>query len=105
MQRWPKTGTAKDKTLIVSGSANVSFQIFNNDASKRYVQMFNAAATDDVTLGTTTPQNVMVLPASGGNTWDSTWRSYFEKGCVIAVTTARGNSTLATAAADYEVRY
>lgn len=105
MQRYPKTGTAQDKTLIHVGSANISFQIFNNDAAKRYVQMFNAASTDDVTLGTTTPQNVMVLPASGGNTWDSTWRSYFEKGCVIAVTTTRTGATLATAAADYEVRY
>lgn len=105
MQRYTKTGTAQDKTLIHAGSANISFQIYNNDDEVRYVQLFDAAATSAVTLGTTAPKCVMVLPASGGNTWDNTWRTFFESGCVIAVTTTRTGATTATAAADYEVRY
>lgn len=105
MQLYKKGGTVQDKTLVVSGPANVAMQVFNNDAEKRYLQIFNASATDEVTLGTTTPTSVMVLPPSGGNTWDASWRTEVAKGCVIACTTTRNGSTLATAAADYEARY
>lgn len=99
------SNVAKDKTLIVSGSCDVSLQIWNNDAEVRYVQIFDAASVDDVTLGTTAAKTRMVLPPSGGNTWDNAWRTHLNKGCVIAITTTRGGATLATADADVEARY
>ena len=105
MQRYTHTTTAQDKILIHAGPANITLQIYNNDDAKRFLQIFDAASTDDVTLGMTAPKSVMVLPASGGNTWDKTFNTYVKKGCVIAVTTGRTNSTLSTAAADVEVRY
>lgn len=105
MQRWPKDGTARDKTQIISGPGDVSLQIFNNDSEKRYVQIFDIASADSVVLGTTVAKSVMVLPGSGGNTWDASWRTHVEQGMVIAVTTTRDGSTLATAAADYSARY
>lgn len=105
MSRYPYSAT-NNGTLAQIGSGPIDltlFQVWNNDAAIRYVQMFDVAAASQVVLGTTVATRRMLLPASGGNTWDGTIK--FVHGCFIAVTTTRTGAVAPTAPADVEASF
>lgn len=72
-----------------------AYQLLNNAAAITYLQVFYKLAAD-VTVGTTTADVVIPLPASGGATL------FFDKGWLtrgpltLAATTTRTGSTTAT---------
>lgn len=85
-------------SLHVDNSAN---------SAKSYLQLYDAAAAADVTVGTTTPDKTLFVPASGA--MDFNWGKEpikFSRGLVIAATTTVGGNTNPASAvlvnADYE---
>ena len=82
-----------------------AYQILNTTAAIAYIQVFYKLAAD-VTLGTTAPDFVIPLPASGGATLNfsgSGWRTragsvagVASPGLTIAATTSPSNSTTAS---------
>lgn len=84
--------------LLVGHAATlVDFHGINTTGSAAYVQMFNAATAAGVTVGTTIPDRVLTLAASGSAT-DSIGGDGidFSLGIVVASTTTATGSTGAT---------
>lgn len=83
----------------VKGSAGQLYAVWalNNTAAIAYIQVFNLASAS-VTLGTTTPDYVLPLPASSGATIALDLGCAHGTGITVACTTTRGGST--TAACD-----
>lgn len=53
-------------TLVAAGNYNlVAWNLINPGASGAYLKLFNAAATGDVTVGTTTPVKTLFIPGNG----------------------------------------
>lgn len=74
-----------------------AYHLLNNAAAISYLQVFFLRSTD-VTVGTTTPNVVIPLPASGGATLNfegAGWRTR-GAGLTLACTTTRTGSTTAT---------
>lgn len=86
------------KTLVGTGGSTKLHSLCAQelDSAIRYIQLFNAAETGDVTLGTTEPDFVVPLAADGNIVLDSLEMS-FPLGLVYAVTTTDDGSTPATA--------
>lgn len=101
MQYAPYANGAVDGTtlLAVSGYGSIAgIALENPNASNAYLQIFDAAKTSDVTLGTTPP--TAIIPLAAGWTIAGPWPQKFNKGIVIAATTTPTGSTgLATAMA------
>lgn len=88
------TGT---KAQVSAVPVNIgAYHILNNAAAISYVQCFYKLATD-VTVGTTVPDVVIPLPASGGATLNFEGGWLTRGPLTLAVTTTRGGSTTATA--------
>ena len=68
-------------------------QLLNGNAAIVYLQLFDAAATTDVTLGTTVPDKVIKCEASVEKDVAFEHRPRFKNGLVYAVTTGAGNSS------------
>lgn len=85
-------------TTEVSTQRGVLHSVFlaNLDASVCYLQIFDVASHSSVTLGTTTPDQVIHVAASAERTLPLLdWG--FNNGCVIAATTtATGNTSPST---------
>lgn len=80
--------------------------IFNGSAATAYLQMFDAAAVGNVTLGTTAPdlsigiptgQQVPIIVIGDG--------ILFRLGIVIAFTTTRGGAVAPASSIDYNLYY
>jgi hypothetical protein len=103
-----KSGSiAATKTDI--GTANTPTGLFgwyfyNPNASAAYVQIFNAQASA-VTLGTTTPDMVITLPAGAGANVMNPLGIKFGTALSIAVTTTRTGSTGVGSTVDYTMFY
>jgi hypothetical protein len=82
------------KRLVATGALNLYGGVFeNNHSAAVYVQFFNKAAEADVTLGTTTPDWTLMLPASGAVVLDSFEPlKHFNLGLVVACTAGRTNA-------------
>lgn len=107
----PTVDTTADETkvLLTDGAGNRTTSIYHVNASnpnntELFVQFFDAAATTDVTLGTTVPDWFVIVPKGvGANDEGSVDINYynapvkFQKGIVYAVTTTVGGSTGPTA--------
>ena len=95
-------GTA---TLVKSGKTDLFFlSVDNEDSGARYVQVFDAAATSSVTLGSTAPTHSWRVPASGSFEFSPPHPFKFALGVVVAVTTARANATAVTTPANVNAR-
>lgn len=85
---------------VFSGRGNLyGFLVENNTATDVYLQVFDAAASGDVTVGTTSPVFTVRIPGSSAFGKDADDMSYrfMSRGCVVAVTTTRtGNTAPAT---------
>lgn len=82
--------------LVRSGRALVmTMKYVNEDASVRFLQVFDAATAASVTVGTTLPKWVFVAGANGD---DDEWTgdTVFDRGIVIAATTTATGSTAAS---------
>ena len=96
-----QTGFA-DKTLVRSGRFVADVLKYVNEdtaapnAGTRYCQVFDAASTAAVTLGTTIPLRVLVAPSKGSD--EQFWLSglVLSNGMVVASTTTATGNTLAT---------
>lgn len=76
------------------------------NAAVSYVQIFDAASTSAVTLGTTAPKLSLAIPANGSaNLNISDEGIKFLNGIVIAVTTTRAGSTGPASTVDYNLWY
>jgi Ca2+/Na+ antiporter len=80
--------------LLHTGPTNItSISAHNTTGSDAFIQMFNAAALADVTLGTTVPDYVVPLSANLTTSFDASL--HFGLGCCVFSTTAIGGSTAA----------
>lgn len=80
---------------VFSGRGNLyGFLVENNTTSDVYLQVFDAAASGDVTVGTTPPAFTLRIPGSSafGKDADDTSYKFMSKGCIVAVTTTRTGS-------------
>lgn len=92
-QYLPSQGNTK--VQVWEGRGNLyKIVVENNDSAIVYVQLFDAAAIGDVTLGVTMPVSEYRVQSSGDMGDDSAPEplTFFSKGCVIAVTDVRGGS-------------
>lgn len=101
--------TSADETLVrvKAGRGHVDkIRCYSLDTADLFIQCFDAAATTDVTLGTTTPTAVFGVPAANGA---GTLRGFlledfdsddlqFQLGLVVAVTTTPTGNTGPTVA-------
>jgi len=82
------------KTLVKSNAGNLyGIHLYNPNTSAVFVQMFKASSTGAVTLGTTTPDFVWVIPPASVLDKDMTIPVAFTTGLVYAVTTTATGST------------
>jgi len=73
-------------------------QLQNANAAVAYLQLFNAAATADVTIGTTAPTKVIKCEASVEKAIDFPHPPLFASGLCYAITTTPTGSTALGAA-------
>ena len=92
---------------LVTGSPVVIGSIFidNENAAARFLQVFNANAVADVTLGTTEPQLNIRVPATDNRSVVLAVGADFDLGVVIALTTTtRGDTAGGTGNIFIEIR-
>lgn len=91
-----------------------SWEVENPNSSathgQLYLQLFDAAATTDVTVGTTTPDQTYKIDPGDGTTNGGGSKHYeaplrFSKGLVWAITTTRSGSTGPTTACPTNITY
>jgi hypothetical protein len=88
------TNLVATAVLVLTGPHSLTgYHLFNTTSAIAYVQVFDAAAAADVTVGATTPTFVLGLPASGGATRALAKPLKFTLGIVVAATTAATGST------------
>ena len=91
---YSNTALAGTATLAKTGKCSLAgFHMLSGSAAAAYVQFFDKAAASEVTLGATTPDFVIGLPASGGATRSYDSRIQFTNGVVVAATTTATGST------------
>lgn len=88
--------TSSTKQEVIAGPVDIAgYHILNTEAAPTYLQVFFALAAN-VTVGTTTPDMVIPLPASGGATMKFDNKGWGVKtGLTIASTTTPTGSTTA----------
>ena len=92
------------KVLLRAGDTLInSIDMHNVTAADAFLQLFDAAATGDVTLGTTVPNYVIPNTANGGVGRSFPVPLFFTLGVVYASTTATGNDS--GAAQDLSIGY
>lgn len=93
-------------TAVKSGATYLyTLEIDNADSAKRYLQLFDAAATGDITLGTTSPTYVIGLASAAMKSVSFCIPMKFELGLVYAMTTGDTNATNVSAAGTLSVGY
>ena len=93
-------------TAVKSGATYLyTLEIDNADSAKRYLQLFDAAATGDGTLGTTTPSYVIGLASAAMKSVSFCIPMKFELGLVYAMTTTDTGSSDVSAAGTLSVGY
>jgi len=94
---YQQAALADTPLLVVTGEALLyGWNVINNVAAVSYVQIFNAAAAGDVTLGATAPTYVIGNLASSVTDRGQHRPLYFSLGIVIASTTTSTGSTAAS---------
>lgn len=110
-QRWTtyRNNAVTSTTILVrSGPCDVyGYSINNPNASTAFIQLFNAAATGDVNLGTTVCDEGIQLPISGPvvEAPNTDPILSFPLGLVIAATTTEGGNTAPGSAVSVVLRF
>lgn len=85
----------ESKTLLFGKACELtSLKYINEDTAARFLQVFDAAAIADVTLGTTRPDYVLVAAQNAADNYHGSGLK-FNKGIVVAPTTTATGSTAA----------
>lgn len=89
--------------LLRTGSIVVeSIEVLNPNTTQVYLQLFDAAAASDVTLGATTPTVTRMIPEGSGGGYNTARLieipTRFTLGCVYAITTTASGSTAPSSA-------
>lgn len=92
--RLQANSVVETKALLIGvRCAATMIHAINTTASAAYLQVFDAAAAADVTVGTTVPTLVVTLAASASADIHVAEGALFENGIVVAgTTTATGNT-------------
>ena len=99
------TATGAVETISATPAVISNLVAWHTNATDAFLQLFNAAAAGDVTLGTTTPDLVIPLVAGDGTMIGAAAIDIgpvgllFTKGVQYAVTTTATNNTSPSAAA------
>lgn len=97
--KYRNNAVSNTKILVRSGPLSIKGIVVNNaDASVAFLQLHDAAATDDVTLGTTVPTLGVKIAASSSKEiiFDDSNKLPLSLGLVIAATTTEVGSTATT---------
>jgi hypothetical protein len=95
----PFLNAALGATAVVVKAAQgklLRYRIYNPNSAVAFVQVFNAATTGAVTLGTTVPIEVFPVPAGMTMDGDQDFSFNYTAGIVIAATTTATGSTANT---------
>lgn len=107
-QIYRNTAVTNSAVLVRSGRTDIfGWSLPNANASAVYIQLFDVADTSSVTLGTTAPTEVILIPASGQNIAEESerpWRQ-FTNGLAIAATTTATGSTAPGSATSLSISY
>jgi hypothetical protein len=95
-----------DETVAAIATAGMMLhfvEVSNVDNDSYFLQLFNVAATTDVTLGTTTPTQSFLIPAGNGTLHGAMDKVFdppidFTLGLSYAITTTAGGNTGPTTA-------
>jgi len=104
----PFLDAAQSTTVTtVKGSAGElgAYHCINPNTSNVYIQIFDAATSGAVTLGTTTPALSLGLPASDGGNVEWMMGIHFANGIQVAATTAAKNNTAPSTNVDCNFGY
>ena len=106
LQKIYRNTAVSSTALLVETGSNllVGWNLININTTNCFLKVYNAAAAVDVTVGTTTPLETLLIPASGCHILSN--EDMFQIGCslgmVIAVTTGMlDNSSAAPSTACY----
>ena len=100
---YSKDDQAASATLVQAGpTILLGYEIHNTTGSDAFLQLFNAAAASDVTVGTTTADYIVPNSANGIAQGGYNKRLSFKLGLVIASTTATDGSSGAAQDINFE---
>lgn len=106
---WSKVKYAAQTTTVqtVKGTAGTlgGYFIYNPNASVAYVQIFDVATATTVTLGTTSPDIILPIPATGGANLEFANGVAMANGIKLACTTTATGSTAPGTGLDMTVFY
>lgn len=104
---YPKSGSiGATPTLIKAGPGRLTgFDIYNSNVAVAYLQLFDAASVNAVTLGTTVPIKSIGIPGAGRASRDFSNGMSFANGLVLAISTTRLGLTGPVATVDYNFLY
>ena len=107
-----KTDQSSTATLVVGkGTALTTMEVQNINTSDVFIQIFDAVAAADVSVGTTVAKQSYVIPASDGANRSASSKDWgdrglmFTNGIVIAITTTVGGSTAPATACVVNMTY
>lgn len=96
------------KILVKAGPTDIrGVTVYNPGASAAFLQTFDKAATGDVTLGTTVPDEVFLIPASGQIVIEPKEKPHhsYSLGLVIAATSTAGGAAAPASNQDVLIKY
>lgn len=111
-QSYRNAALTNTKILVKgAGTAVTGWALYNVASDDAWVHLYNAAATADVTVGTTAPKHSLLVPAGDGTKYSKEVSDLgvilddFPLGLVIVATKGVGNSTAPTSAVVANLRY
>lgn len=98
LQWYSNTLTNTLVTLKSGRGKLLGYDLYNNNSAQTYIQIFDIQGP--ITLGTTTPTRVIVLPANGGRNVEFLSGLPITNALVVVATTTRTGSTNPTNVVD-----
>lgn len=101
------TGLTNTKVLINGAACNFGghLTIYNPNVTVAYIQVFDAATTAAVTLGSTAPTALIIVPAGSAANVEISNGVHMASGIVIAATTTATGSTAMSSTLDGTLLY
>lgn len=100
---WAATSDGTVRLASKGATQLCDLQLLNGVAAITYLQLFNAQSAADVTLGTTVPDKVLVVPASVGVFFTFPNPAEFPRGLCYATTTTSTGSTGAACSISFDL--
>lgn len=91
-------------TLVKAQPADLTgWSLSNTNADPRYLKIYHAASTDDVTVGTTVPRQTILIPGNAkgtGNNFEMLEGVDYPNGIVVALTALPADNDATVVAAN-----